>query len=226
MQPGQMLWRAIDKKEPPGKPIRDCVFKDVRLTHISIEDDNEIRVKFGHSAKRQQQIVRMANEAFDQGTLLTQEDLASILDCDVKTIRNDIREYQNKHNILIPTRGNKKDIGPGITHRQKAVELYIRGKDALSISRDLKHSLRAIERYIQTFCRVIYCQSRLQNTLKTALVVGISVCAVNRYLDLKYKYLQATEYKERLEEIEEVGSQFWEYMDAKKNAGRMRRRQI
>ena len=37
---------------------------------------------------------------------------------------------------------------------EKAVELYIQGKDAVAIARDLKHSLKAVERYIQTFCRV------------------------------------------------------------------------
>jgi hypothetical protein len=58
--------------------------------------------------------MRMCEEAFEQDALLTQEDLATLLDCDVRTIRDDQKHYQTQYNILIPTRGNKCDIGQGI----------------------------------------------------------------------------------------------------------------
>lgn len=224
LQPGQMIWQAIAENEPPGKPLQGCLFKRIRLTVLSLEEDLEVLKSYGHSAKRGQQILRMTQEAVDQEALLTQEDLAVILDSDVKTIRTDIKRYQKKHGIVIPTRGNKKDIGPGLTHRERAVELFIQGKDALAIARDLNHSLKAVERYIQAFCRVLYCQAQLRNTLKSALVVGVSVAAVNRYLGLKDRYWNTAEYRDRLEEIEKVGSQFWAYQDAKKKLGRKPRR--
>jgi len=224
LQPGQMIWQAIDEKEPPGKPLSACLFKRIRLTVLCLEEDLEVLKSYGHSAKRGQQILRMTQEAVDQQALLTQEDLAVILDSDVKTIRSDIRRYQDKHGIVIPTRGNKKDIGPGLTHRDRTVELFIQGKDAVAIARDLNHSLKAVERYIQGFCRVVYCQAQLRNTLKSALVVGVSVAAVNRYLGLKDKYWNTPEYRDRLEEIEKVGSQFWAVQDGKKKRGRKPRR--
>ena len=65
---------------------------------------------------------------------------------------------------------------------------------------------------------------QLRNTLKTALVVGVSVAAVNRYLGLKDTYWDTPEYRERLSEIEKVGSQFWAYQDSKKKPGRKPRR--
>jgi hypothetical protein len=224
LQPGQMIWQAISEQEPAGKPLRECRFKRIRLTVHSLSEDVEVLKEYGHSAKRGQQIIRMTQEALDQGALLTQEDLAVLLDSDVKTIRVDVRRYQAEHGILVPTRGSKKDIGPGLTHREKAVELFIQGKDAVSIARDLKHSLKAIERYVHTFCRVVFCQARLRNTLRTAMVVGISVAGVNRYLELKDKYWGSAGYRERLSEIEELGSQWWECQDGKKNSGRKPRR--
>jgi hypothetical protein len=163
-------------------------------------------------------------EAYEQEALLTQEDLSYLLGCDVRTIRRDIKRYQIKHNILIPTRGNKMDIGPGLTHRDKAVALFIEGKDAVSIGRDLQHSLKAVERYIQTFCRVVYCMNELQNSLKTAMVLGISVPLVTRYMSLRDEYKNKNCYKERIEEIERVGSIFWESSDSKKKNGRRKRR--
>lgn len=224
LQPGQLIWRAVSEEEPAGKPLDRCIFKRIRLTIHNLEDDREILVIHGHSAKRGQQIMRICTEALDQGTLLTQEDLATLLDSDVKTIRNDIKRYQKRFNIVIPTRGNKKDIGPGITHREHVVEQYIQGKDPVSISRDMKHSLKAVERYIQTFCRVVYCQAQLQNSLKTALVVGVSVALINRYLEIKSTYLKTPQYRERLTEIEAEGTRFWEYHDSKKKYGQRVRR--
>jgi len=219
MQPGQIVWRAIDEKEPAGKPLSQCQFKTIRLTYLALKEDMEVVRRYGHSAKRGQQCMRIATEAAEQGALLTQEDLAAILDSDVKTIRTDIKRYQQKYGILIPTRGNRKDIGPGVTHREKAVELYLQGKDQVAVARDLQHSLKAVERYIQTFCRVVFCQGQLKNTLKTALVVGVSVASVNRYLNLRDRYCTTDAYKERIDEIESEGTRFWEYLDGKKNLG-------
>jgi len=152
------------------------------------------------------------------------EDMAILLDCDEKTIRLDIKRFQEKHNILVPTRGNKKDIGPGITHREKAIALYIEGMDALAIGRQLQHSLKAVERYISTFCRVIYCQQNMRDTLKTALVIGISVSLVNKYLEIKDKYWKEPEYQNRIAEIEKAGEEYWEYQDSKKKHGLKQRR--
>ena len=225
LQPGQMIWQAISEDEPPGKPLYECKFKRIRLTIVSIDEDMEVLKQYGHSAKRGQQILRITQEALDQRALLTQEDLAILLDCDVKTIRTDIKRYQQKHDVIIPTRGNKKDIGPGLTHRERAVEFFIQGKDTVTIARDMNHSLKAIERYTHAFSRVVYCQAQLRDTLKTALVVGVSVIAVNRYLGLKDKYWNNSEYSERLSEIEKVGSQFWEYQDSKKKPGQSKRSQ-
>jgi hypothetical protein len=224
MQPGQIVWQAILEREPAGKPLRECQFKTVRLTLHVIEEDREVLVKHGHSAKRGQQCMRVATEAMDQGVLLTQEDLATLLDSDVKTIRTDIKRYQQQHKILIPTRGNKKDIGPGITHRERVVELYLEGKDQVAIARDMKHSLKAVERYIHTFCRVVFCQSQMKDTLATALVVGISVAGVNRYLDVKQRYQRQDCYKARIDEIEHEGTRYWEYVDSKKKPGQRVRR--
>jgi Protein of unknown function (DUF1670) len=226
MQPGQMVWRAIDEKEPAGKPLGQCIFKTIRLSFLVLEEDIEVLRRYGHSAKRGQQCMRIATEAADQGALLTQEDLAAILDSDVKTVRTDIKRYQQKYGILIPTRGTKKDIGPGITHRERAVELYLQGNDQVAVARDLQHSLKAVERYIQTFCRVVFCQGQLKNTLKTALVVGVSIASVNRYLDLREKYYKTAAYKERIGEIESEGTRFWEYLDNKKKSGQRARRRV
>jgi len=223
LQPGQMIWTAIDINEPPGKPLKNCKLRRITLTHIDPKEDTEVRRQYGRSAKRQQQILRIAVEAQEQQALLSQEDLAEILDTDVRTIRRDI-DHLRKKGICVPTRGQQKDIGPGVTHRVKAIALFLEDKEPLEIARTIKHSLTAVERYIDTFCRVVYCQRRFRNTLKTALVVGVSLSTVNTYLDLHTRSCEDPYYRERISEIEHRGRIYYKAIDFKKKLGQTERR--
>jgi hypothetical protein len=219
LQPGQMIWRAIAAHEPPGKPLEECEYRTARLTVHRLDEDREVKAHYGNSAKRGQQVARMCEEAFEQGTLLTQEDLATLLDCDTRTIRDDQKRYQEQHDILISTRGNKRDIGPGVTHREKAITLFIEGKESIEIARQLQHSLKAVERHVDSYCRIVFCQRQLRDTLKTAMVVGASVALVNKCLDIHRDRALSPRYKERLGDIERRGSAFWDAQDGKKKLG-------
>jgi len=223
LQPGQMIWTAVDINEPPGKPLKYCKLRRIVITHIDPKEDSEVRKVYGTSAKRQQQISRMTVEAKDQKTALTQEDLALILDTDVRTIRRDIQSL-NKKGISVPTRGQLKDIGPGVTHRVQAISLFLSEKEPLEIARTIKHSLTAVERYIDTFCRVVYCQRRFRNNFKTALVVGVSMATVNTYLGLHTDACENPDYRQRISEIEERGRIYFKAVDFKKNLGQIERR--
>jgi len=219
LQPGQMIWQAISVNEPPGKKLSKCIFKRIVLTVHDLDSDRKVHRDFNASVKRGQQILRMAQEAFDQETLLTVEDLAELLDCNERTIRDDIKKNQEGHDIVVPTRGNKCDIGPGITHREKIVELYIKGIDPVAIARQMKHSLKAVESYTQSFCRILFCQKQVNDVFQTALLTGRSISLVNRCLDIRDKFKHKDEYKSRVDQIEELGSKFWVAEDAKKKVG-------
>ncbi len=223
LQPGQMIWTAIDINEPPGKALKHCKLRRITLTYINAKEDTEVRREYGTAAKRRQQILRMSVEAKDQQALLTQEDLAEILGSDVRTIRRDIHQL-NQQQICVPTRGQQKDIGPGVTHRVKAVLQFLQDKEPLEIARSIKHSLTAVERYIDTFCRVVYCQRKFRNTLKTAMVVGVSTPTVNTYLELHGNACEDAAYRKRISEIEQRGRIYYKALDFKKKPGRIERR--
>lgn len=223
LQPGQMVWLALSAQDGAGKPLVCCQFRRVVLTHTNLREDNQVRQSHGLSARRQQQVLRMATEARDQGALLTQEDLAELLDSDVRTIRRDIQNL-GRRGLLVPTRGRQKDIGPTISHRVKTIELFLDGKEPLEIARQIQHSISAVERYIDAFCRVVFCQRRFRSSLKTALVVGVSVSTVSHYMDLHAQACQKAEYRSRIREIEQKGRMYWEYQDMKKKRGPTERR--
>lgn len=213
---GQEVFFAVAAEAPPGVPIQQCAKRRVVLTHISRAEDLEALHEFGASAKRQQQILRMAGEAQQQRAYLSQEDLALLLDCDVRTIRADVRRLQQR-GLTVATRGTARDIGPGVTHKRKAVELWLSGKETPDVARDLHHSLKAVERYVHTFCRVVYAQRQLRNVLKTAMVVGISVAGARGYLDLHGDLMSKDEfYRNRLEEVLRIGGEYWQAADGKK----------
>jgi predicted transcriptional regulator len=224
LQPGQMVWQAIDQNEPPGKPLEKCKFHRIVLTIHRLEEDREAYCKFGASARRQQQIARIAEEALQQETLLTLEEIAILLSHDESTIRRDAKTLRDK-GFLIPTRGNKKDIGPGVTHRQKTIELFIKGHEPLEISNQIKHALKSVERYIQSFCRVVYTQRMTRDSLQTALITGFSMALVNRCLELRDQVIKTDAYKSRLDQIEENGAKYWEAVDSKKKASQFIGRQ-
>ena len=224
---GQMIFYAVSADAPSGVPIEKCHKLRVVLRHVDRREDLDTLKEHGTAAKRRQQIMRMALEAQEQGGLLSQEDLALILDSDVRTIRSDIRRLQQEAQIVVPTRGTVRDIGPGVSHKRKAVELWLSGKEALEVARQLNHSLTAVERYIQTFCRVVYAQRRMRNILKTAMVVGISLASAKSYFDLHQELITANAfYKERLEEVLALGEAHWAAVDGKKSPSPTPRRKL
>ena len=52
IRPGQIVVQAIDLNEPPGKPIKKCMFKSVILTIDNGQSDLEIRQEEGIPAHR------------------------------------------------------------------------------------------------------------------------------------------------------------------------------
>lgn len=76
IQAGQLVMVAVSADEPGHKPLAKCKMTPVLLTLYAGEEDHNYRLQQGVAALRQHQIKRMANEALDQGALLTREDLA------------------------------------------------------------------------------------------------------------------------------------------------------
>lgn len=201
---GQVKILGIAASEPAGKPLSECEMKTAVVTLDAGKEDEEIRDKYGLAALRQTRLSRIAHEALDQRVSLTQEDLAfKLLNCSVRTVRRDIKALA-KRGIIVPTRGQQKDIGPGISHRVEAVRLYIERKTYTEVERTIKHSLTAIKRYILTFSRVAYLTEKGYSTKEIAFLVQISERLAREYQALYRRYKEDPAYKDRLEEILEL----------------------
>jgi Fic family protein len=65
----------------------------VELTLDHGSDDREVLRTQGPQARRQHKILRLSEEAEEQGGILTQEDLGRLLQVSSRTIRSDIAVY-------------------------------------------------------------------------------------------------------------------------------------
>jgi DNA-binding CsgD family transcriptional regulator len=216
---GQLKYSCLSAAEPPGKPIADCQMVSVNLTLFDDEDDKELSwvKKDASISKRWRRLLRISAEAREQEGLLTQEDLAQILSCDVRTIRRDIAQLQ-KLEIVVPTRGTIKDIGPGVSHRTLAIRLWLEGKEPSEVALRIKHSLKAVENYLEKFKRVAYLRRKGFTEFEISRTIGISVGATKTFLEIFNEFKTKALFKNRMSEIEIVGALHYQAQDEKKDS--------
>lgn len=99
-----------------------------------------------------QRILRYTGEAKAQGAYLSQPDLAFLLGVHPSVIQ---RLMSENRKVLVPTRGNLADMGPGISHMVRIVELYLQGYTETQIKHRTGHSYESIEAYLKTFATYV-----------------------------------------------------------------------
>ena len=204
LRPGQMMVMAISADEPPGKPLRECQFKPIVVTVHAEGTDERVRQgaggRQGIACLRRIQIQRVAWEAVVQGTYLTVEDLAyKVLNCGVRTIEADLARLREE-GFEVPLRGQQMDIGRGISHKAKAVELFIQRCSYTQIQQRIRHSFSAIKRYISDFVAVVVMTAAGHSLLEISFLRQISPPLVEEYQRLFDQY-NAKEHRQRLAEI-------------------------
>lgn len=139
-------------EEPRGKPIIACRKVQVSL-ELATPEDHEVLRGEGLAAMRQQRLARLARQARVQGGLLTVEDLAYLTCSSTATVKRDLAECRAKE-IAVPTRGQIRDIGPGVSHKAQVVQLYLWGLQFTEIERRTRHSEDSIRRYLAAFRQI------------------------------------------------------------------------
>ena len=216
LRTGQMRYECLATGEGPGKPIRECRMVTVVLTLIEPKEDLTLWHQQGLAARRKSLIQRLTEEAREQGGLLSQEDLALLLLCDVRTIRRDTKELREEQEIFVATRGQIQDIGPGVSHKGVAIAHWLAGLEQVEVARRINHTLHAVERYVHTFCRVVFLTRKGFHPHQIALTAGISGGGVKTFLDIYEAHRKKPEYARRFEEIDMIGATHYEAEDLKK----------
>lgn len=195
----QVIYHPVSVNEPPGKSLEELRKVSVSLTVFDPEDERLLR-ECGPSGLRKHRIIRLTNEAYDQGGLLVQEDLALLLTTSVRSIRRDIKELKEE-GITIPTRGAIQDIGPTISHKTQIVELYLKGYEYTDIELRTHHTGDSIKRYIKAFSKVLFLHKYGYSPVDIRELTDLSEKVVSEYLELYNNHKDLG--KERIAQIME-----------------------
>ena len=154
-----IIFYVVSADEPAGKPIKDCRLIPVNLT-LYRHTDQKIRAKLGIPALREYLTARLSEEAHHQGSLLSQADLAEILIVDKSTVKRIVKRIKARGGS-IPTRGEIKDIGPGISHKARIIELLLKRYQPTEVVLKTRYSLSSVTRYFENFIKVVYSLKRI-----------------------------------------------------------------
>jgi biotin operon repressor len=196
---GQVRLVVASAKAPFGPPLSETARVEVTLTVDAGQEDGEVLMGAGREALRQGRILRLLDEALDQGGVLTEEDLARVLHVTRRTIERDVRALRQAGH-LIHTRGQLKGVGRGQTHKVRIIQLWLEREGYDKIARWVHHSPQSIKRYVNTFMRVVALQRQGRPAAEIGFLVGASPKLVTDYLEV---YQQAQAQPQQMEKLEE-----------------------
>jgi Protein of unknown function (DUF1670) len=176
--------------------------KTVVLTRDE-ESDLEVERDHGRGGVRKVKLLRMTEEAYDQGGLLTQEDVARIIGVSSRTIRRDASELMRTP-VKLYLRGIQRDIGRGISHKVWIVGLYLEWKTYSEIQQVTGHSLGSIKTYLNDFSRVLMARERgIVAAEEIGYYIGRSARLVKEYMALIEQAERKPEQKGRIDSLKE-----------------------
>ncbi len=147
-------------------------------------EDSQILREHGRVPLRRIRIQRMTDEAIEQNGIMSQEDLARVLRCDIRTIQRDIKAIRTR-GIEVITRGVLHNIGRGQTHKVKIVGMYLEGSTYSEIKLRTSHSVGAIKRYLESFVKVLAAMHYGIDEIKIiSTVTGLTENLVSQYREL------------------------------------------
>jgi DNA-binding CsgD family transcriptional regulator len=188
-EPGVIQWVTTsveNKKSQLGKEVEKTVTVDLPyFTREDIQLQKEGITKKEHDLIR---LGRLTKVAFSQGGLLTQGELAVILNLSIGTVSRKIREYQKKNKEMLPIKGYFFDLGRGTTHKGIIIELYEEGFSPPDIAKRVYHSLEAVDRYIKDYERVKFLLRQGLNKTEICKAIGKGKNLVGEYIEITLKF--------------------------------------
>ena len=178
----QIIYRAVDMQEPPGRAFGEMPLRPVFLT-MSIPEDATAFERGGPQGMRQHKLIRLAREAYDQGGLLTQHDLALLLTTSSRTIQRDIKELRCA-GIQVPTRGAIHEYGHIPSIRSACVDRFLCGEGVENTANECGISPEMVRRYHRQFTDTVVLYARGYRADEIIDVTGVPEKVVGEFLIL------------------------------------------
>lgn len=199
VRPGQIRLVVASMQAPFGPPLAETDKVEVTLTVDAGEQDAQVKAWEGAEQLREGRILRLIEEALEQGGVLTQEDLARALSVDVRTIRRSVAALKAEGH-LVQTRGAIQGVGRCQSHKVRIIELWLDREGYEKIARWVHHSPRSIQRYVSTFLRMVVLWRKGTAVSEIAFLTRASQRLVREYLDVYEAAMEERRHREKLEE--------------------------
>lgn len=184
---GEIAYEAVAADEPAGKHIRLTRKITIRLKLIDFNSDLEALANFGLAGIRRHRLMRITRQAYDQGALLSYEDLSMLLTSSPATVKRDIA-FLRRDGKFIMTRGAKHDMGPGLSHKTIIIDLYFKGYTFSEIELKSNHSEMSVKRYLSDFIQVATLFKENFSINQIRLIAKKSLRIVKEYVELYQTY--------------------------------------
>jgi hypothetical protein len=182
---GQALWMAVSVNDPPRhrQKIADTDLVPV-LLELSTADDVDQRIERRPVSQRLlRKAIRLCQQAHRQGGLLSNCDLAELLNKDEGRIAVLLAEHERETNTLVPRRATLHDVGTGLTHKRIICwKRFAEGKEPHVVARETYHTLEAVDRYLGQYDRVRHCRLQGLTPEQTAHTLACGLRLVQEYL--------------------------------------------
>jgi biotin operon repressor len=197
LQSGQFSYQAVSADEPPSKHIALAQKITTKLTLIDLNSDLQTLAESGLAGLRRHRLLRLSKQAYDQGAVLSYEDLAVLLTTSPATIKRDARALRNQ-GYFVMTRGWKQDMGPGLSHKTPIIDLYLKGYQFTEIEVKTNHSEASVLRYLRHFAQVIQLYDKGFEVGQIRIITGFSDKLIAEYLELVKQYQQSDQLQQLL----------------------------
>jgi hypothetical protein len=199
VRPGQIRLVVASMKAPFGPPLAETDKVEVTLTVEAGAEDARVSAQEGRAGLRQGRILRLTEEALEQGGALTQEDLARALQVDVRTVRRSVQALKAQGH-LVQTRGAIQGVGRCQSHKVRIIELWLDREGYAKIARWVHHSPHSIKRYVSTFLRIVMLWRKETALSEIAFLTRASQRLVREYLAVYEQAMRTPHRREKLEE--------------------------
>jgi hypothetical protein len=102
--------------------------------------------------------------------------------------RKYVREWEEETGELLPMKGYRMDQGSRPTHKKEIVRLYEQGLEPPDVARETRHSLKAVERYLQDYERVKLLLKRRIQVEEIGSLIGRGKRVVLEYVEIARQY--------------------------------------
>lgn len=187
LEPGQILWNAVDIATRADSANRR--FVPVVLTIVSGSDIQKRSRGVPIKQIQAQATARILREAYRQGGLLSMRDISLLTWHSYGSPTRWRKHYEQAHQCELPHPGNLQDMGSCVTHKEQIVyKAIVERKDPIQVANESNHTQKAVDHYLKDFHRVQTVYSHNSDPSYISMVTTISKSVVNQYINLIEKY--------------------------------------